>query len=55
MYVYVNMNMVSIPKEQFELMKQELKSLRNSKIYKRLLEFEKNISNKKFTRKDLGF
>ena len=50
------MEIITVPKEEFELMKQELKILRNSKIYRRLLEFETNISQrKKFTRKDLGF
>ena len=37
-------------------MEEEIKVLRNSKIYKRLLEFEENITQgKKHTRKDLGF
>jgi len=37
-------------------MEEEIKVLRNSKIYKRLLEFEQNISkDKKYTRADLGF
>ena len=50
------METITVPKEEFELMKQELKILRNSEIYRRLLEFEANISQeKKFTRKDLGF
>ncbi len=47
---------VKIPKKEFEQMKIEIEILRNSEIYKRLLEFENNISKgKKFTRKDLGF
>lgn len=50
------MDTVTIPKEEFEFMKNELETLRNSNIYKKLLEFEKNISQgKKFTREDLGF
>ena len=37
-------------------MKKELRILRNSNLYRRLLEFEKNISQgKKYTREDLGF
>lgn len=41
---------------EFEQMKQELEVLRNSNLYKRLLEFEKNISQgRKYSRKDLGF
>ena len=48
--------LVSIPRRELEQMKQELEILRNSKLYKRLLEFERNISEgKSFTRKDLGF
>ena len=51
-----NMDTVTVPRTEFEQMKQELKALRDTRIYKRLLEFEKNISEgKKFTRKDLGF
>ncbi|MBU1622497.1 MAG: hypothetical protein KJ597_02895 [Nanoarchaeota archaeon] len=49
------METVTIPKENFELMQREIEVLRNDQLYKRLLEFEKNISNKKMTRKDLGF
>lgn len=50
------METVTIPKEDYEHMKQELESLRETKIYKRLLEFEKNILlGKKYTRADLGF
>ena len=47
---------ITIPKDEFEKMKIELETLRKSTLYKRLLEFEKNIAEgKKFTRKDLGF
>ena len=47
---------VKIPRADFEQMQQELSVLRNSKLYKRLLEFESNIvAGKKFTRDDLGF
>ena len=50
------MDMVTIPRIEFEQMKQELEMLRESKLYQRLLEFEQNIAKgKKFTRKDLGF
>jgi PHD/YefM family antitoxin component YafN of YafNO toxin-antitoxin module len=50
------MDTISLSRTEFEQMKQELETLRNTKIYKRLLEFEKNISEgKKFTREDLGF
>lgn len=48
--------MINLPKEKFEQMKQEIIFLRNSIIYKRLLEFEKNIiCGKRHTREDLGF
>ena len=47
---------ITIPKIEFERMKQQLELLKDSKLYQRLLEFEENISRgKKFTRKDLGF
>jgi PHD/YefM family antitoxin component YafN of YafNO toxin-antitoxin module len=46
---------VTIPKAKFEAMKEEIATLRNAKLYKRLLEFEKNIQKKRYTRKDLGF
>lgn len=49
------METITIPKEEFEQMKEELIVLRNSKIYQRLLAFEKNIMKIKKTRKDLGF
>jgi len=47
---------VTISREKYDALKKEVELLRNSKIYKRLLGFEKNISlGKKFYRKDLGF
>lgn len=50
------METVTIPKRKYEAMEQEIASLKNTKLYKRLLEFEKNIKGgKKYTRKDLGF
>ena len=49
------METVTIPKDEFEHMVREIEVLRESKLYKRLLEFENNISLKRFTRKDLGF
>ena len=51
-----NMKTITILKEEFEKMKLELETLRNSELYERLLEFEKNIKEGKiFTREDLGF
>jgi len=56
-YVYTHlMETITIAKDEYEGMKHELESLRNTALYKRLLDFEKNIAEgKKFTRKDLGF
>ena len=52
----INMKTITILKEEFEKMKLELETLRNSELYERLLEFEKNIKEGKiFTREDLGF
>ncbi|MEK6964555.1 MAG: hypothetical protein AABX70_09135 [Nanoarchaeota archaeon] len=47
-------------KEELELQKKEIKTLKNSKLYmhllKRLLECKKNIREKgAYTREDLGF
>jgi len=49
------METITIPKIRFEEMKREIKTLRNSRIYIRLLEFERNVLKKRYTRKDLGF
>ena len=50
------METISVPKPKFEQMQRELNALRNTGLYKRLLEFEKNIvEGQRFTRKDLGF
>lgn len=50
------METITLPKAEFEQLQRELETLRNMDIYKRLLEFEKNIAEgKRFTRADLGF
>ena len=50
------METITLPKIELEQLHRELETLRNSGLYKRLLEFEKNISEgKRFTRADLGF
>ena len=50
------METITLPKAELEQLHKELETLRNSGLYKRLLEFEKNISEgKRFTRTDLGF
>jgi PHD/YefM family antitoxin component YafN of YafNO toxin-antitoxin module len=46
---------ITISKEEYEQMKKELSTLRHTKLYERLLQFEQNIEKAKFTRKDLGF
>ena len=52
----VKMETILISKEEYKKMKKEVQVLRSSKIYKRLLEFEKNILRGKVCmRKDLGF
>ena len=50
------METITVSKAELEQLQRELETLRNSSLYKRLLEFEKNISEgKRFTRADLGF
>ncbi len=49
------METITRPKQEFEQMKRELTVLRDSKIYQRLLQFEKNTARKRYTRQDLGF
>jgi len=47
---------VCVAKTDYDLMKKEVVTLRNTKLYKRLTEYLQNIANgKRFTRKDLGF
>ena len=49
-------SVITIPREEYQALKNELKALRKTKLYKRLLEFEENIkAGKTYTRKDLGF
>jgi hypothetical protein len=55
MLLSLKMETVTLPKEDFESMQREIATLRKTSLYARLLEFEKNISLKKYTRKDLGF
>jgi hypothetical protein len=49
------METIVIPKEKFIKMENEIIFLRNTSLYKRLLDFQKNIQEKKYTRVDLGF
>lgn len=55
------METVTVPKAQFKGLEQENKVLRyeveilrNTKLYKRLLECLENVKKKEYTRKDLG-
>jgi len=50
------MQTVTLYKVELKQLRRELETLRNSGLYKRLLEFEKNVAEgKRFTRQDLGF
>ncbi len=50
------METVTLPKAEYEQIQTELETLRHSTLYKRLLEFERNIAEgKKFSRNDLRF
>ncbi len=48
--------MITISKEKYFQVLRENETLRNTYLYKRLLEAERNIAlGRKFTRKDIGF
>ena len=49
------MDTVTVSRTEYEQMKKELQTLRNSTLYKRLLEAQANVQKEKFTRADLGF
>jgi PHD/YefM family antitoxin component YafN of YafNO toxin-antitoxin module len=50
------METVTISKAKYEALQNELKTLRNAKLYKELLKAQKSIAKDgEFTRKDLGF
>ena len=49
------METVTIPKHEYLKMKTELKTLRNSKLYKKVLKSKEELKTKTYTRKDLGF
>ena len=49
------METVTIPKAKYESMKTEIETFRNTRLYKRILAFEKNrIKGKIYTREELG-
>ena len=57
----IKMETVTIPMEEYKELEQEniklkseVETLRNTKLYQRLLDCLENISKKEFTRKDLG-
>jgi len=50
----MSMKTVTIPEKEYNQMKLELETLRNTRLYKRILEFDKNVEKKKFTRQDAG-
>ena len=47
------MKTITISKTEYNQMKKELETLRNTKLYKRLLEFEINIQTKKYNKEEL--
>jgi len=49
------METVTIPKTQYLKMKSEIKTLRNSDLYKKVLKSKEELKQKVYTRKDLGF
>jgi len=51
----MNKDKISKLKEEIKILKKENKTLRNTKLYQRLLNFEKNIQIKKYSIEDLGF
>lgn len=55
------METITVPREELKALeednkrlKAEVDSLRNTKLYKRLLECLENLKKKEYTRKDLG-
>lgn len=55
LFMDIIMETVTISKQEFEQMKTELETLRNSKLYRKLLKFQDDVvKGKKYTRKELG-
>ncbi|MFP4402426.1 MAG: hypothetical protein ACLFPL_04300 [Candidatus Nanoarchaeia archaeon] len=46
---------ISIPKKQYLQMKREIRTLKNSELYKKVLKSREELKEKVFTREDLGF
>jgi PHD/YefM family antitoxin component YafN of YafNO toxin-antitoxin module len=49
------MENVIIPKSEYLKMKREIKTLRNSDLYKKIIKSKEELKKKVYTRKDLGF
>ena len=49
------MEKILISKKKYESMKEEIKTLKNTKLYRKILLTNKELKSKTFTRKDLGF
>lgn len=49
------MEHVIISKRKYLKMKNEIKTLRNSSLYKKILKSKEEIKKRAYTRKDLGF
>jgi len=46
---------ITISKEEYEDMKNEIKTLKNTNLYKKVLKANKDMNEKLYTRKDIGF
>ena len=49
------MESVTISKSKYLKMKSEIRTLRNSDLYKKVLRSKEELKKKAYTRKDLGF
>jgi len=49
------MDTITISKTKYLQMKNEIKTLRNSSLYKKILRSKEELKKKVYTRKDLGF
>ena len=47
--------MINISKKKYHEMKTEIKTLRNTQLYKKILKSNEELKKKIYTRKDLGF
>lgn len=49
------METITISKSDYIKMKNEVKTLKNSKLYKKILKSKEELKKKIYTREDLGF